>query len=655
MHFSRSNPTFQIVNTAIKTQYYIFRSRNFCLHLFCMKYPFLLAVALVFISAQTFAQAELRVRCEADSSLAPFYHGVASGEPAADGIILWTRITTDTVAEPEVQWRVATDTLFDAIVASGTTVTSMDSDFCVHVSVNGLMSGSTYYYQFTYNGKHSLTGRTKTLPAGDIDSLRFAVISCASLNAGYFNVYDIITKRNDFDAVIFLGDYIYEYESDGYGYNAAVDRPYDPEEEIIDLSDYRTRHSQYKLDEQLRVLHQNFPFICAWDDHEFADNAYNDGAVNHQPLTEGDWHERVAAAEEAYFDWMPVRKSTDPLDPDKTYRAFQFGDLMQLSMLDTRIDDRDEQLSYFDFDWDDTARHIISIKQRNWLFDNLRASTAQWQVIGQQVMLSPLLALGIPINDDQWDGYPKDQEAVLQFLRDSIADNKIVLTGDIHSSWANDIATPIYDDTGAGSAGVEFVGPSVTSPSMDLGWAEDAIQLMNAHIKYIDITHRGFLMLDVNKSRTQGDYYFLNNINTPDTTYVYDNGWQCLDGNNFLIHAPEASVRPLFEKIPLAPACPMAPDTITIGTNEAPIVVFGLYPNPVEDLLTIQYALYDPSKLQIEISDLTGRIVLNKESDASAGWQLEKISLANLPAGEYLIVFRVNQSVVTRKLVHVTQ
>ncbi|HNJ90850.1 MAG TPA: alkaline phosphatase D family protein, partial [Chitinophagales bacterium] len=245
--------------------------------------------------------------------------------------------------------------------------------------------------------------------------------------------------------VIFLGDYIYEYETTGYAYNPAVDRPYDPEEEILDLSDYRTRHSQYKLDDELRVLHQNFPFICLWDDHEFADNAWNYGAENHQPVSEGDWLTRVAAAEEAYFDWMPVQKNNDTIFPFTTYRSFALGDLMDLWVLDTRIDDRDKQVSYFDFDWDDSSRHIISLTQRNWLFDGLKNSDAQWKVIGQQVMVSPLTALGVPINDDQWDGYPKDQEALLQFLRDSIPNNKVILTGDIHSSWANDVATPSYD------------------------------------------------------------------------------------------------------------------------------------------------------------------------------------------------------------------
>ena len=609
----------------------------------------------LFISTHaSIGQTNYKIRCEADSLLAPFYHGVASGDPSADGFIIWTRITVEDDETPSVSWRVATDTLFTSIVASGTSEADINSDFCLHIEVSGLNANTWYYYQFTYNGLHSLTGRTKTLPIGDVDSIRFAVISCASLNAGYFNVYDIITKRNDFDAVIFLGDYIYEYESDGYGYNNAVDRPYEPDDEIIDLSDYHTRHSQYKLDAQLRTLHQNFPFICLWDDHEFADNAYNDGAVNHQPLFEGDWDERVNCAEDAYFDWMPVRKSNDTLFPNKTYRAFNFGDLADLYVLDTRIDDRDKQLDYFDTNWDDTSRHIISLTQRNWLFNNLKNSNAQWKVIGQQVMVSPLTAFGIPINDDQWDGYPQDQEIFLQFLRDSIPSNKVILTGDIHSSWANDVATPSYSPgVHLGSAAVEFVGPSVTSPSMELGWAEDAIQLMNEHIKFIDIEHRGFLMLDISKTKTQGDYYFINNINSIDTNYNYDDSWYCPDGDNFLFHSDSATIRPEHKKIPLAPECPQAPDTASIIINEFDIVVLGTYPNPVHDILTIQYALFENTDFQIAIFDLQGKIIFENSYSAQKGLYVEKINVSEFSSGEYICSFITKRNTISKKIVFI--
>lgn len=591
----------------------------------------------------------------ADSLLAPFYHGVASGDPTTHSVILWTRITVDTIEAPSVNWRMATDTLFTSVIASGAEITNAENDFCIHVDVSGLNANTTYYYQFTFNGFHSLTGRTKTLSDGDNDSMRFAIVSCASLNAGYFNVYEILKNRNDFDAVLFLGDYIYEYETEGYGFNATADRAYEPEEEIISLEAYRTRHSQYKLDEQLRLLHQNFPFICIWDDHEFADNAYNNGAVNHQPVSEGDWSDRVAAAEDAYFDWMPVSYSTDTASPYKTYRELHGGNLFDLFLLDTRIDDRDKQKSYFDFDWDDTSRHIISITQRNWLFDNLKTSDAQWKIIAQQVMMSPLTALGVPVNDDQWDGYPADQQIVLQFLRDSIPNNKVVLTGDIHSSWANDIATPSYAPGAMeGSAGVEFVGPSVTSPSYDIGWAEDAIQAMNDHIKYVDIEHRGFLMLDINKTRVQGDYYFLNNILTPDTIYQYDDGWKVMNGSNFLMHAEMATVRPDNKKIPLAPACPMEPDTANLSINEKEIIVLGIYPNPVElndnMYCTMQFSLLHNENLFIQLYDLNGNELMVINENYAAGLHTEKIKLPRISPGTYILKINDGFSTVAKKL-----
>ncbi len=607
-----------------------------------------LLTTIVLLCTVTHAQ----VRCTADSLLAPFYHGVASGDPTDSSVLLWTRITVEDELFPEVSWEVATDTLFSDVVASGISSTDADHDFCVHAVASGLEPYSLYYYRFAHDGYYSLTGRTLTLPSGPTDSLRFAVVSCASLNAGYFNVYDILTHRNDFDAVIFLGDYIYEYGTDGYGYDPAVDRPYDPEEEIIDLSDYRTRHSQYKLDAQLRLLHQNFPFICLWDDHEFADNAWNYGAENHQPVSEGDWLTRVAAAEDAYFDWMPVTRNADTIFPYSNYRSFQLGDLMDLWVLDTRIDDRDKQVSYFDFDWDDSSRHIISLTQRAWLFDGLQQSEAQWKVIAQQVMVSPLTALGIPVNDDQWDGYPKDQEALLQFLRDSIPSNKVVLTGDIHSSWANDIATPSYaPGTGEGSAGVEFVGPSVTSPSEELGWAEETIMLMNEHIKYVDIEHRGWLMLDVNAQRVQGDYYFINNILTPDTLYNYDDGWYCLDGNNVLYHADTAATRFANRIHPLAPACPSAPDTGTVAILTTDAVILGVYPNPVMDMLTVQYSLQHDRAIQLRILDIQGKQVMMIPADGNAGLHMLKIPVQDLAAGQYILQLNSRGNSVQRKFV----
>ena len=596
----------------------------------------ILFISILLFTFRCFSQ--VSERCEADTILAPFYHGVASGDPTDDGFVLWTRITVNDDANPLITWRVATDSLFEDVVTSGEASTNVDNDFCLHVEVDNLEPYTWYYYQFTYKGFHSLTGRTKTLPVGDIDSLRFAIISCASLNAGYFNVYDIITQRNDFDAVIFLGDYIYEYATAGYGFNNAVDRIYEPDDEIITLSDYRTRHSQYKLDKQLRVLHQNFPFICLWDDHEFADNANEEGAENHQPLAEGDWLERVAAAESAYFDWMPVKRSEDPLDSNRTYRSFAAGDLIDLFVLDTRIDHRSKQLDYLAPNWDDTSRHIISLAQRAWLLDGLKNSEAQWKIIAQQVMVSPLTALGVPINDDQWDGYPQDQEVLLQFLRDSIPNNKVILTGDIHSSWANDVATPSYDaGSHTGSAAVEFVGPSVTSPSLELGWAEDAIQLMNEHIKFIDIEHRGFLMLDVTKEKTQGDYYFINNINTIDTNYNYDDSWMILDGNNWLYHADTATVRMPNRIVPLAPACPAEPDTATLATANNAVIIFGIYPNPVAGQLVVQFNLFEPQTALVQVTNTLNQVVFTKQIEGASGFNLTGIDVTHFPKGSYLL------------------
>ena len=274
-------------------------------------------------------------------SLFPFYHGVASGDPLQDRVIIWTRVTPNEDQDIPVTWRVAEDVNMQQVVKSGTFQTNSGRDYTVKVDVSGLNAGQTYYYQFEALGKLSQIGRTKTAPQLDPSQLRFAVVSCANYQEGYFNVYRKISQRNDLDAVIHLGDYIYEYEEGGYGYSDDVGRGHEPESELVSLDDYRVRHSYYKLDADLMDVHQQHPFICIWDDHEFANNAYKDGAENHQPNTEGDWEVRKGNAWKAYFEWMPIREN--PVSPNRIYRKISYGNLLDLFMIDTRIEGREEQ------------------------------------------------------------------------------------------------------------------------------------------------------------------------------------------------------------------------------------------------------------------------------------------------------------------------
>ncbi len=273
-----------------------------------------------------------------DPSLKPFYHGVASGDPLKSQVIIWTRVTPDVDEAVNVSWRISTTPDMNNVVNSGVVTTDLSRDYTVKVDVTGLQPATTYYYDFLAMGASSIVGRTKTAPEGDADQLRFAVVSCSNYQNGFFNAYERISERNDLDAVIHLGDYIYEYETGEFG----SDRGHLPENEIISLTDYRVRYSYYRLDQQLRKVHQQAPFITIWDDHEFANNAWMDGAQNHQP-EEGDWNVRKNNAYQAYFEWMPVRSPVSGTNPNQIYRKINYGDMLDLLLLDTRIEGREEQ------------------------------------------------------------------------------------------------------------------------------------------------------------------------------------------------------------------------------------------------------------------------------------------------------------------------
>ena len=409
--------------------------------------------------------------------LYPFFHGVASGDPISDAVILWTRFTDDTLSNDsvEINWRIATDTSMSNVVNSGNGYAHLNNDWTFKVDASGLSPDTWYYYDFESLGYHSIRGRTKTAPTGDNDSARFAVVSCSNYEHGYFNAYRYLRNRNDFDAVLHLGDYIYEYEAGGYS-AGIVDRENEPTNEIISLEDYRLRYSHYRLDDDLRALHQQYPFINVWDDHESANDSYVDGAQNHSPGTEGLWSDRKSNATQAYHEWLPIRS---PVPGDlQIYRKINYGDLMTLYMLDTRLQGRSEQGGSSS----DPNRTILGQTQFSWLTNELKSSTSKWNVLGQQVMIAPLEVFGAALNDDQWDGYDYERNRLYDSIINNTVNNIVVLTGDIHTSWVNDIPLSNYDASNCtGSIGVEYVVTSVTSPGLGFlgGIAGSTIELFN--------------------------------------------------------------------------------------------------------------------------------------------------------------------------------
>lgn len=540
---------------------------------------------------------------ESSEIQADFLHGVASGDPLQDKVILWTRLTpVDFSAPLKVTWEIAADDQFKQNLKTGTVETTKTDDFTVKVDATGLQAGTTYYYRFRFGSKVSPVGQTKTLPV-TTNKVSFAVCSCSNYPAGYFYVYREMAKQN-VDVVIHLGDYIYEYGADGYATEDAAKLgrtlPSDNNKEIIKLDDYRKRYALYRQDKDLQAVHQRHPFIVIWDDHELANDTWRDGAENHQD-NEGSFSDRKLAALQAYFEWMPIRpvSNTDHLN---IYRQFNFGSLVQLTMLDTRIIARDKQLEYKDYitssgldaqkfqaDLTDPKRTLMGYTQRDWLVDKLKQSTATWNVIGQQVLMSKmwipaelLASLGqitsggtspdtlakmnaqitelvtlklrleqgdptltvqekarvttlVPYNLDAWDGYYAERE----FFYTKLAEfNKkiIVLAGDTHNAWTS----YLYSQKGE-YVGVELATSSVSSPGLEkylsiplaqLQQFEFAFTTLIDELAYCNLNQRGYLMVTLDDKQVLSNWIFVDSIKNAEYKVDSSRGYELvLDAN----------------------------------------------------------------------------------------------------------------------------
>ena len=345
--------------------------------------------------------------CGGGSSAAAseFKYGVASGDPLTDRVVLWTHAKVpNSTASVNLTWQISADDKFAVLVNSGKLTTTADTAFTAKVDATGLTAGNTYFYRFLdETGVVSPVGTTRTLPATGVASVKFAVFSCALYSEGFFNAYDAAAK-SDAQYAVHLGDYVYEYGSDPakFGNKDAVSlgRVTVPANDMVSLDDYRTRYALYRSDVNLQALHAKMPWITVWDDHEFANNAYVTGAENHNTATQGDWTTRKSIAARVYHEWMPIR-TPDASNLLKIYRRFDFGNLFSLHMVDTRIEGRDQQYDGFgDADGGigryvtglttgtDASRKMISTTQQNWLAAGMAASTATWQVLGNQDIMA---------------------------------------------------------------------------------------------------------------------------------------------------------------------------------------------------------------------------------------------------------------------------
>lgn len=507
-----------------------------------------------------------------------FNEGVASFDPQANQVIIWSRYST-TDASVTILWQIATDNLFENVVRSGEVITDASRDYTTAIQVENLDPGLKLYYRFINVSDESVSdvGETFT-PSNSISDLKLAVVSCSNYPAGFFNVYGAIAN-SDADVVVHLGDYIYEYALGEYGtidgFTTAVGRGPIPDAETISLDQYRERYRQYRQDPDLKELHRKKPFVTVWDDHEVTNDAYEDGAENHDS-SEGNFESRKQQALQAYSEYLPATTN----DISIIYRTIKFGNLADLIMLDTRLIGRNKQLSYADYfdsngnfdavsfqtDISDPSRTLLGNTQLSWLQSQIGGSSANWQILGQQVLMTKFLLpaeLGIllaqaaenpspavlevvaqtfaelsiikqrilsgdptltpeeiarienvlPFNLDAWDGYPVEREVVYGSFAGK---NVVVLAGDTHNAWENDLR-----DANGNLVAKEVATASVSSPGIGeilggdptvIAQFEQSLAFLVDEINYTNLGNRGYLKVNITPSAVVSDYIFIDTV-----------------------------------------------------------------------------------------------------------------------------------------------
>ncbi|EGM76457.1 phosphodiesterase/alkaline phosphatase D [Rheinheimera sp. A13L] len=517
------------------------------------------------------------VKTAKNNSPIQFLHGVASGDPLTDRLILWTKVTPEQQPDSvQLLLEVSDSADFSVVQHQQLCLARKEANYSCKVDLIGLLPGRSYYYRFSDSRTVSATGHAKTLPEGAVSQVRFAVLSCSNYPAGYFHVYQQVAQQQ-LDAVLHLGDYIYEYEQGGYATERSVELgralAADNLGEIISLTDYRNRYALYRSDKDLQQAHASHSFICVWDDHEITNDAWTDGAENHQS-NEGDYQQRKLNALQAYYEWMPIRPLVSG-QQQSLYRSFAFGDLVDLHMLDTRIEGRNVQLEYKDYTNQSTGtfdtqrfvgdlthpnRTLLGQKQQQWLQTQLMRSKAHYQVLGQQVLMAKMMfpsellsAFSKPgpelvkqiaelsalkqraqqgdssltaqdkqriesvvaYNLDAWDGYPYERELIYQTAQQQ---NKqlVVLAGDTHNAWAS----TLHDQQGK-KVGIELATASVSSPGIETYLKLNTTQVEQLagvlptlidELEYCNLHQRGYLLVSFTKEQMDAQWFFVDDI-----------------------------------------------------------------------------------------------------------------------------------------------
>lgn len=506
-----------------------------------------------------------------------FTHGVASGEPSQDSVLLWTRYVA--MQDTKLAAEISTDADFSDAKSAGEVIAGPARDFIGKLVVSDLLPGQWYFYRFIApDGQKSAVGRTRTLPVGSPSRFNLGVFSCSNMPFGYFNAYAHAAARNDLDLIIHTGDYLYEYGPGVYPTEkqALAGREVAPSHEMIQLADYRLRYAAYRSDPDLQRLHQLFPMIAMWDDHEFTNDAHRDGAQNHDS-SEGDWAVRKRVAEQVYREWMPVRdRATD----EPYWETYQIGDLATIFVTESRISGRDHPaeiadalrgqtdippalVKFRDEVWQDPSRQMLGSEQEAWLGSTMRQSKAdgtRWQVWAQQCIMGSLQSpketidwidpnapafvqtrvkvgqmaaeAGLPFNMDAWDGYPVARDRILKDIANANAD-LLVLTGDSHNGWAFNLDV---DDV---PVGVELAGQSVTSPGFENFFrganpvdVAKSLRGANQQLHWANTESRGYMSVSLTPDTARSTWHFLETIRNRSTQMKGQATQAVANGNN---------------------------------------------------------------------------------------------------------------------------
>jgi alkaline phosphatase D len=498
------------------------------------------------------------------SSSTTFAHGVASGDPDQSSVVLWTRVS-GAQAPVDCLWQVAADNRFRHIVARGSVQTDHTIDYTVKITVGDLKPGTQYFYRFETQDSQSPTGRTRTLPVGHVENLALAVVTCSNYTFGYFNAYEVIAADERVDLVVHLGDYIYEHGVAGYGGDVGerIGRAHEPSHEITTLADYRMRHAQYKSDICSQAMHAQHPMVVIWDDHESANNPWMNGASNHQAV-EGDWATRRDVSLQAYYEWLPIREPQPGNTAAEYWRHYKFGDLVSLITLESRHTGRSQQIAYKDhiasLQTADQAQHfletVVNDPRRNMLSSKMESFLAteiqesveanrRWRLIGNPSVMaksiSPklnepffrqlrttlnsaaasqldgLTSLGeleLPGDLDAWEGYPAARERFYNIADEAGANDLLVLSGDSHSFWANQL----FDDQDS-AMGLELGATGITSPRSLLALGKPGLQRFdeltaaaNKEILWSDGRHRGYIHVNISHAGIHADFIAVSTV-----------------------------------------------------------------------------------------------------------------------------------------------